>query len=80
MVLVSGSLEVRSVVLRTDEGRNRAQAALSASRYVGPAPVPLAQFSDWIERQSVRNHQVSKETLGQAFSDLVLPPEPDLLG
>jgi predicted ATPase with chaperone activity len=59
----------------TDEGRARAQAALAASRYVGPAPVPLDQFRIWVERQSVKNHQVTREDLYSAFSDLVLPEE-----
>ncbi len=35
----------------TDVGRNPAAAALAASRYVGPAPVPLAQFKEWVEKQ-----------------------------
>lgn len=56
----------------TDEGRTRAASALAASRYVGPAPVPLNQFKDWVEKQSVRNTQVSRSLLRDAFSDLVL--------
>lgn len=59
----------------TDEGRNRAVSALKASRYVGPAPVPLDQFSTWVRRQSVKDARVSKEALDRAFSDLVLPKE-----
>jgi len=59
----------------TDEGRARAQSALSASRYVGPAPVPLNQFRTWVERQSVRNTRITREDLQAAFHDLVLPPE-----
>jgi len=65
----------------TDEGRNRADAALAASRYVGPAPVPLHQFNERVRSQSVKNHTVSRELLEQAFSDLVLPDEvTDALG
>ncbi len=59
----------------TDEGRERAQSALAASRYVGPAPVPLDQFWSWVRRQSVKNTRVSREVLRAAFSDLVLPTE-----
>ena len=59
----------------TDEGRARAESALAASRYVGPAPVPLEQFRHWIKRQSVRGTRVSREVLQGAFSDLVLPDE-----
>jgi predicted ATPase with chaperone activity len=57
----------------TDEGRNRAQSALEGSRYVGPAPVPLEQFTEWVRRQSVKGTRVSQEDLTVAFRDLVLP-------
>jgi hypothetical protein len=57
----------------TQEGRNRAEAALAASRYVGPAPVPLNQFREWVERQSVKDHRVSRQNLARTFDDLVLP-------
>jgi predicted ATPase with chaperone activity len=59
----------------TDEGRARARSALEASRYVGPAPVPLEQFRTWVRRQSVKNTRVSREVLRAAFSDLVLPED-----
>jgi predicted ATPase with chaperone activity len=59
----------------TEEGRNRAQAALAASRYVGPAPVPLDQFRRWVQLQSVSDNRVARETLEGAFHDLVLPQE-----
>lgn len=59
----------------TQEGRNRAEGALATSRYVGPAPVPLVQFREWVNRQSVRHHRVSPEVLRSAFSDLILPSE-----
>lgn len=59
----------------TDEGRDRARSALEASRYVGPAPVPLDQFWTWVRKQSVKNNRVTREALADAFSDLVLPPD-----
>jgi len=59
----------------TQEGRNRAEAALAASRYVGPAPVPLDQFRRWVQLQSVSNHHVARKRLEGAFHDLVLPEE-----
>jgi predicted ATPase with chaperone activity len=59
----------------TEEGRNRAEAALAASRYVGPAPVPLDQFHRWVDRQSVAENRVSRDHLEGAFHDLVLPKE-----
>ncbi len=59
----------------TQEGRSRAEDALDASRYVGPAPVPLSLFREWVDRQSVRDHRVKRETLTQTFDDLVLSPD-----
>ncbi len=59
----------------TEEGRNRARMAMDASRYVGPAPVTLDTFREWVERQSVRNVRVRREVLRAAFSDLVFPDE-----
>lgn len=59
----------------TEEGQARAQAALETSRYVGPAPVTLDQFSAWVLAQSVRNHRVTEAELADAFEDLVLPKE-----
>lgn len=59
----------------TNEGRSRAEGALEASRYVGPAPVPLVQFKEWVDRQTVRKEKVSRQILSSAFGDLVLPDE-----
>ena len=44
-----------------NEGRIRAKAALEASQYVGPVPVPLSQYSKWIHAQSVRNTHVTQD-------------------
>jgi predicted ATPase with chaperone activity len=53
-------------------GRDRAKEALDASQYVGAAPVPLAQYSRWIEAQSIQNAHVTQESLQAGFSHLVL--------
>ena len=53
-------------------GRDRAKEALDASQYVGPAPVPLSQYSKWIDAQSIQNAHVTQETLRAGFSHLVL--------
>jgi len=59
----------------TQEGRKRADDALAASRYVGPAPVPLDQFRRWVQIQSVANQRVARDRLEGAFGDLVLTDE-----
>jgi predicted ATPase with chaperone activity len=53
-------------------GRERAKEALEASQYVGPAPVPLAQYSVWIEAQSIQNAHITEESLRAGFGHLVL--------
>jgi hypothetical protein len=54
---------------------------LDASQYVGPAPVPLAQYRQWIHAQSVRHAHVTREDLRAGFSHLVLNQSLlDLLG
>jgi predicted ATPase with chaperone activity len=59
----------------TTLGRSRAQEALAASQYVGPAPVPLEQYRAQVERQSRRGASISRDELREAFADLVLPPD-----
>jgi len=56
----------------TDGGRTRAAMYLRESRYVGHLPVPLAQYNDVIHRVAARRLALSRETLGRAFSHLVL--------
>jgi predicted ATPase with chaperone activity len=56
----------------TQEGRKRAEAALRSSGYVGPAPVALPTYEEWIKRQSVRQSRVPRQRLEEAFHDLVL--------
>jgi hypothetical protein len=59
----------------TQEGQSRAHMAMDASRYVGPAPVPVGLFGTWVRLQSIRNMRVRRELLRAAFADLVLPEE-----
>jgi predicted ATPase with chaperone activity len=55
-------------------GRERARDALQTSQYVGPAPVPLAQYTQWIQTQSIRHIHVTQSALLAGFSHLVLDP------
>jgi predicted ATPase with chaperone activity len=58
----------------TDAGRARAREAMQTSQYVGPAPVPLATFEAWIEKQSLSHVRVTPETVASGFGSLVLDP------
>lgn len=56
----------------TGPGRERAKAALEACQYAGPAPVPLAQYRQWVEAHSVRTVRVSKDRIREGFRGMVL--------
>jgi predicted ATPase with chaperone activity len=54
-------------------GRDRAREALAVSRYVGPAPVSLEEYSRRILEQNRHLDRIPAERLRDAFSHLVLP-------
>jgi predicted ATPase with chaperone activity len=58
----------------TNQGRNRARETMQTVAYVGPAPVPLAQYRTWCERQSIRKARVTRDTVKQGLGWLVLEP------
>jgi predicted ATPase with chaperone activity len=53
-------------------GRERAREAMDASQYVGPVPVPLAQYTEWMARQTVRDVHVNRAAVRDGFRDVVL--------
>lgn len=55
-------------------GRERAREALAQSGYVGPAPVPLAAYAAWSERQSVRQVRLTRARMEEGLGHIVLPP------
>jgi hypothetical protein len=58
----------------SDAGRARAVDALAQSEYYGAMPIPLEQYRLQVEKQSIRNVQVTRQSLEQAMSHLILPP------
>lgn len=56
----------------TTQGKSRALELLRNSRYVGPAPVSLAEYVKRINGQSVRDQKVRPEAVMHAFRHLVL--------
>jgi hypothetical protein len=54
----------------TDEGRRTAQDALQQSRYAGPAPITLDEFTEMVSRQKLTNETVSYERIRRALGDL----------
>ncbi len=57
----------------TDAGKARALDALSQSEYFGAMPVPLEVYREQVERQSIKNIQVTRDQLINAMGHLVLP-------
>ncbi|MEX0340435.1 MAG: ATPase, partial [Arenibacterium sp.] len=58
----------------TDGGKARALDALAQSEYFGAMPVPLEVYSEQVERQSIRNIQITRDQLTNAMGHLILPP------
>lgn len=56
----------------TAQGQERATAALAMSAYVGPVPIPLSTYFEYVHRQSVHNVQLTRQQIEQALSSLVL--------
>ncbi|SMY06598.1 hypothetical protein LOM8899_00725 [Flavimaricola marinus] len=59
----------------TDAGKARALDALSQSEYFGAMPVPLDVYREQVQRQSIRNIQVTRDQLLAAMGHLILPKE-----
>ncbi len=56
----------------TKKGDQWAQDTLSRNKYVGPAPVPLANYAAQILAQTIATDLVDEEALERGFADLVL--------
>lgn len=54
----------------TEDGRDRAQIAMSSCAYVGPLPVPLMEYVLSAEAQTVRAEAPKKPQLRAAFRDI----------
>jgi hypothetical protein len=56
----------------TEEGRRWTQDAIRRSGYVGPAPVPLADFIDRVSLQKPTNEQITAERILTGLKELTL--------
>lgn len=68
----SGSGSSGYIYTLTDKGRDRAEAALARSGYVGPAPVSLDDYIEQVNEQTVGEVQVTREAVQAALGSLVL--------
>jgi predicted ATPase with chaperone activity len=69
-----GDIRASYTYALTDLGRERAREYIQLSGYVGAAPVPLEEYSQVARKQTVRKMVVTRETMRQAFEQVVLPP------
>ncbi len=57
----------------TDAGKARALDALAQSEYYGAMPVPLESYREQVQKQSIRNIQMTRTQLTGAMGHLILP-------
>ena len=75
LVEVRGASGVGSAGYRyilTDLGRDRGQQYLDVCRYVGPAPVPLAQYNAYVRACMAARVPLGSEELATGFQDLIV--------
>ena len=78
-----GRIEVRSRLGRdaelrfglTDKGRLEAVDAMQRAGYIGPAPVPLADYVALVRKQSVHQQKVTRQQVHHAFEGMVIADE-----
>jgi hypothetical protein len=56
----------------TDLGRDRATQFLDLNRYVGPAPVPLAQYNAYVRASMAARPWIDRDCLARGFTDLIV--------
>lgn len=72
-VMGAGTYSILSYTFRISEaGKQKAIRLMDTCHYAGPAPVTLADYQSQMERQSIRNCQVTHEQLSAAFSHLII--------
>jgi hypothetical protein len=75
LVEVRGALGTGSASYRyalTDLGRDRARQYLADNGYIGPAPVPLTNYVDYMQALSSMRGYIDQERLRQGFSHLIV--------
>jgi len=79
LVEATGTLHASSgsemAYVLSDNGKTRALDALTQSEYYGAMPVPLDVYSEQMQRQSIRNIQITRQQLTGAMGHLILPDD-----
>jgi hypothetical protein len=58
----------------TDQGREFALRALEACAYRGPAPVPLSDYVNSVDAQTITAETIKRQQLEKAFGDILVNP------
>src|ERR1051326_7552747 len=56
----------------TEKGKQWAADAMGQNQYLGPAPVPLSEYRERIERQRITNERVDRDAIAAAFADMIV--------
>src|SRR4029079_3016293 len=59
----------------TDQGRARDKSYMDACAYVGPAPVPLPDYINSVDAQTIRAEAPKRKQLEKAFADITVEPD-----
>ena len=78
LIEVRGTAGVGSAGYRytlTDLGRDRASQFMDINRYVGAAPVPLAQYNAFVRASMAARPWIDRDILAKGFSELIVNTE-----
>ena len=71
----TGFGNISSVFAASETGRARAKEYLNNNQFLGPAPVPLAQYEEVVRNQTVSEGWMTKEVLEKAFAGAIVTDE-----
>ena len=75
LVEVKGAGQLSKLAYRfalTEAGNKQATDLLDVSRYVGPAPVPFAEYRSMVEMQTIKNVLVDEKSIHDAFANIIV--------
>jgi predicted ATPase with chaperone activity len=59
----------------SDSGKEAAEQHLEFNSYVGPVPVSIEDYWDWVELQTIQQVEIKEARLREAFRDYVVAEE-----
>src|SRR5579871_4691587 len=65
---------ISSVFVLSESGRKRARECYEINQYVGPAPIPINQYTAAVEAQKPPKGWLTRESLARAYRHMVTSP------